>query len=162
MNKINTEQLLSGFIKYLAAEIIPCVEDTFTKLALKTFAITTEKNAPAYTKALDSMIEKPFIADLLKVEDIALFQSHSMELTNLISKAKALGDFSIRYDSFSAGTDLEEATDDVRRLTAAAGGNVVIMSLAKTYTYTEKVFVANGFIYKVAPQEIKKLQAPQK
>lgn len=69
MNKINTEQLLSGFIKYLAAEIIPCVEDTFTKLALKTFAITTEKNAPAYTKALDSMIEKPFIADLLKVED---------------------------------------------------------------------------------------------
>ena len=95
-------------------------------------------------------------------QDIALFQSYSMELTNLISKAKALGDFSIRYDSFSAGTDLEEATDDVRRLTAAAGGNVVIMSLAKTYTYTEKVFVANGFIYKVAPQEIKKLQAPQK
>ena len=60
---------MSGFIKYLAAEIIPCVEDTFTKLALKTFAITTEKNAPAYTKELDSMIEKPFIADLLKVED---------------------------------------------------------------------------------------------
>ena len=69
MNKINSEQLLTGFIKYLAAEIIPCVEDTFTKLALKTFTITTEKNADAYLYALDSMIEKPFVADLLKVED---------------------------------------------------------------------------------------------
>ena len=69
MNKINSEQLLSGFIKYLTAEIIPNVEDTFTKLALKTFTITTEKNSDAYIDALDSLVEKPFVADLLNVED---------------------------------------------------------------------------------------------
>ena len=69
MNKINTEQLLSGFIKYIGAEVIPNIEDTFTKLALKTFTITTANKAPAYIKALEAMISKPFAADLLKVED---------------------------------------------------------------------------------------------
>lgn len=69
MEKINAEQLLSGFIKYLSAEVIPCVEDTFTKLALKTFAITTTNSAPAYIKVLEEMISRPFAADLLKVED---------------------------------------------------------------------------------------------
>ena len=69
MEKINAEQLRSGFIKYLSAEVIPCVEDTFTKLALKTFAITTTNSAPAYIKVLEEMISRPFAADLLKVED---------------------------------------------------------------------------------------------
>ena len=69
MEKINAEQLLSGFIKYLSAEVIPCVEDTFTKLALKTFTITTTNSAPAYIKVLEEMISRPFAADLLKVED---------------------------------------------------------------------------------------------
>ena len=69
MEKINAEQLLSGFIKYLSAEVIPCVEDTFTKLALKTFTITTTNSAPAYIKVLEDIISKPFAADLLKVED---------------------------------------------------------------------------------------------
>lgn len=69
MDKINSEQLISGVIKYLATEIIPCVEDTFTKLALKTFTITTEKNAPAYIKAIDSLIDKPFVSDLLKADN---------------------------------------------------------------------------------------------
>ena len=69
MQKINSEQLISGIIKYLAAEIIPCIEDTFTKLALKTFTITTEKNAPAYVKAIENLIEKPFVSDFLKAEE---------------------------------------------------------------------------------------------
>ena len=69
MEKINAEQLLSGFIKYLSAEVIPCVEDTFTKLALKTFTITTTNSAPAYIKVLEDIRSKPFAADLLKVED---------------------------------------------------------------------------------------------
>ena len=69
MQKINSEQLISGIIKYLATEIIPCIEDTFTKLALKTFTITTEKNAPAYVKAIENLIEKPFVSDFLKAEE---------------------------------------------------------------------------------------------
>lgn len=69
MDKINSKQLIHGFIQYLSVEIIPCVEDTFTKLALRTFTITTEKNAPAYIKAVDSMIGKPFVSDLLKADE---------------------------------------------------------------------------------------------
>lgn len=69
MDKINSEQLISGFIKYITAEIIPCVEDTFTKLALKTFAITAESHTPAYTKAVDDFMQRPFISDIVKAED---------------------------------------------------------------------------------------------
>lgn len=69
MQKINVEQLLSGAMKYLTAEVIPAVEDTFTKFALKTLTLTTANNAPAYIKSLEQMINKPFISDLLEVED---------------------------------------------------------------------------------------------
>lgn len=68
MEKINSVQLVSGIIKYLTTEIIPCVEDTFTKLALKTFAITANNRAGAYINAVDDLISKPFVADLLDVE----------------------------------------------------------------------------------------------
>ena len=69
MEKINSEQLVSGVMKYLTAEIIPCVEDTFTKLALKTFAITAESHVLDYAKAVDSFVQKPFISDIVKTED---------------------------------------------------------------------------------------------
>lgn len=69
MQKINSEQLVNGLMKYLNAEIIPHVSDTFTKLLLKTLVISSQANAPAYTKTVDSMVSGPFISDLLKVED---------------------------------------------------------------------------------------------
>lgn len=69
MQKINSEQLVNGLMKYLNAEIIPHVSDTFTKLLLKTLVISSQANAPAYTKTVDSMVSNPFIAELLKVED---------------------------------------------------------------------------------------------
>ena len=69
MEKINSVQLVSGIIKYLTTEIIPCVEDTFTKLALKTFAITASNRADAYINVVNDLISKPFVADLLDVEN---------------------------------------------------------------------------------------------
>ena len=69
MQKINSEQLVNGLMKYLNAEIIPHVSDTFTKLLLKTLVISSQANAPAYTKTVDSMVSGPFISELLKVED---------------------------------------------------------------------------------------------
>lgn len=69
MQKIKSEQLVKGFIKYLNTEILPCVEDTFTKLVLRTFTITAESNAEAYTKLVESLTANPFIADLLKVDN---------------------------------------------------------------------------------------------
>ena len=69
MEKINSEQLVSGVVNYITTEIIPCVEDTFTKLALKTFAITADTHAPAYIKAVDGFMSKPFISDIVNAED---------------------------------------------------------------------------------------------
>ena len=69
MQKINSEQLVNGLMKYLNAEIIPHVSDTFTKLLLKTLVISSQANAPAYTRTVDSMVSGPFISELLKVED---------------------------------------------------------------------------------------------
>lgn len=69
MQKINSEQLVNGLMKYLNAEIIPHVSDTFTKLLLKTLVISSQANAPAYTKTVDSMVSGPFISELLKVDN---------------------------------------------------------------------------------------------
>ena len=76
MQKINSEQLVNGLMKYLNTEIIPHVSDTFTKLLLKTLVISSQANATAYTKTVDSMVNGPFIAELLKVED-GLFEVES-------------------------------------------------------------------------------------
>lgn len=69
MEKITSKQLISGVVKYLTAEIIPCVDDTFTKLALKTLAITAETRTPAYIKAVENLLQNPFIADIVAAQD---------------------------------------------------------------------------------------------
>ena len=71
MNKIYSEQIISGIMKYLNAEVIPAVSDTFTKLLLKTTVISSEVNGQAYSKAMDSFIQQPFVSDLLRVENRA-------------------------------------------------------------------------------------------
>ena len=69
MEKITSKQLISGVVKYLTAEIIPCVDDTFTKLALKTLAITAETRTPAYIKAVDNLLQNPLISDIVAAQD---------------------------------------------------------------------------------------------
>lgn len=68
MQKIKSEQLVTGIIKYLNVEIIPCIEDKFTKLLLRTMTISAEANLDSYTKLVDEFVRKPFISDLLKTE----------------------------------------------------------------------------------------------
>ncbi len=69
MQKINAEQLITGLIKYITAEVIPNIDDTFTKLALKTFTISAANRADAYANVIHAVASKPFVADLLKAED---------------------------------------------------------------------------------------------
>ena len=69
MQKIKSEQLIKGVIKYLNTEILPCIEDSFTKLVLRTFTITAESNSSAYIKSLESLLKTPFVAEFLKVEN---------------------------------------------------------------------------------------------
>lgn len=69
MKKINAEQLLRGFIKYLNTEIIPCIDDTFTKLLLRTFTITADSNSKAYEKMISDFSKSGFIADMLHAEN---------------------------------------------------------------------------------------------
>ena len=69
MEKITSKQLISGVVKYLTAEIIPCVDDTFTKLALKTLAITADTRTPAYIKAVENLLQNPLISDIVAAQD---------------------------------------------------------------------------------------------
>lgn len=78
MNKINSEQLISGVIKYLNTEITPCIDDTFTKLVLKTFTITAESKMSAYTKAIDSTVNQPFMKDFLQTDEKGLFEIETL------------------------------------------------------------------------------------
>lgn len=69
MKKINAEQIIRGFVKYLNTEIIPCIDDTFTKILLRTFTITTESNADVYVKAITDFAKTEFISDILHTEN---------------------------------------------------------------------------------------------
>lgn len=78
MNKLNSEQLISGVIKYLNTEIIPCIDDTFTKLVLKTFTITAESKISVYKSAIDNTINTPFMRDFLQTDDKGLFEIETL------------------------------------------------------------------------------------
>lgn len=48
MNKITTAQLLDGVIRYVDKEVIPNVDDVFTKLAIRTLAINAATNSTVH------------------------------------------------------------------------------------------------------------------
>ena len=69
MNKITSEQLVVGFIAYMDHEVLPNIDDTFTKLAVRMFTIAANTNAAAYEHLIDGMIKSPFAAEFLQVDD---------------------------------------------------------------------------------------------
>ena len=73
MNKINTEQLILGFLNYLNKDIIPCIEDTFTKVAIRMFTITTETKMEVYKKTLEEGLKNPFVSEFLQADENGCF-----------------------------------------------------------------------------------------
>ena len=72
-NKINAEQLVSGISLYLQKEILPCIEDTFTKIAVRTFTITAEKRIDTYKNAFNNSLKSPFMSEFLQVDEDGCF-----------------------------------------------------------------------------------------
>ena len=73
MQKINTEQLLLGIITYLHKEIIPCIEDTFTKITVRMFTITVEKRLDVYKNAVNDALKSQFVSEFLQVDEDGCF-----------------------------------------------------------------------------------------
>lgn len=69
MQKIQPEQLVIGVLKYLNSEVIPKINDTFTKILLRTLTINAESNIQNYTKILEDFISKPIVCDILKPDN---------------------------------------------------------------------------------------------
>ena len=69
MQKITSEQLVNGVLKYFNHEVIPKIGDTFTKLLIRTITINAESNLPTYVKFVEDFIQKPLISDLINPEE---------------------------------------------------------------------------------------------
>lgn len=78
MNKVTSEQLMKGIFSYLNTEIIPCVEDKFSKLILKTLVISAETKMEAYKSLIDELLKNPFAKDFLEVDDKGTFEIETL------------------------------------------------------------------------------------
>lgn len=74
MNKITSEQLIKGLVSYLNTEIIPCIDDRFTKLILRTFTNTVEVKMSAYKNLVEDYLKSPFAKDFLEVDSKGTFE----------------------------------------------------------------------------------------
>ena len=69
MRKIDAKTLVIGIGEYLNSYVIPNIDDTFLKITLKTYAVSSSMKAEAYEKIIKEYISNSFIHDFLSVED---------------------------------------------------------------------------------------------
>lgn len=73
MKKINPEQMIIGFTKYLNQEVLPCVQDTFTKIAIRMFAVSTELKAGTFKNFVDDIRKNQFVSEFFEVDENGCF-----------------------------------------------------------------------------------------
>lgn len=95
MNKITSEQLVKGIMSYLNTEIIPCIEDPFTKIVLKTMTITAESKMPAYKKVVDDLLTNPFVKELVEVDNTGTFEVETL-IDSLRKAVNECGELTIK------------------------------------------------------------------
>ena len=95
MNKINSEQLVKGVMSYLNTEIIPCIEDPFTKIVLKTMTITAESKMSAYKKVVDDLLTNPFVKELVEVDNTGTFEIETL-IDSLRKAVNECGELTIK------------------------------------------------------------------
>lgn len=78
MNKITSEQLITGIIDYINHEVLPNITDTFTKLAIRMLTITATNNAAAYESTVDTLLKSPFVAAFLQVDEDNCFDAETL------------------------------------------------------------------------------------
>ena len=69
MRKIDAKTLVLGIGEYINSYVIPNVDDTFLKITLKTYAVSSSMKAEAYEKVIQELLNNSFIHDFLSVED---------------------------------------------------------------------------------------------
>lgn len=78
MNKITSEQLVAGFIAYMNHEVIPNVDDTFTKLTIRMLTISAENKAESYVHLVDNLLKSTFMTDFLQVDEDKCFDIETL------------------------------------------------------------------------------------
>jgi hypothetical protein len=78
MNRIKSETLVDGIMEFINSNVIPSVDDTFLKIAMKTAIITAAANKDAYVKMVDGYLDTDFFSTLLKRDSEGYFEIESL------------------------------------------------------------------------------------
>ena len=73
MKKIKPEQMVLGFAKYLNKEVLPCVQDSFTKIAIRMFAVSTELKAETLKNFMGDILKNQFVSEFFEVDENGCF-----------------------------------------------------------------------------------------
>lgn len=78
MNRIKSETLVDGIMEFINSSVIPSVDDTFLKIAMKTAIITAAANKDAYVKMAEGYFNTDFFSTLLKRDSEGYFEVESL------------------------------------------------------------------------------------
>lgn len=78
MNRIKSETLVDGIMEFINSNVIPSVDDTFLKIAMKTAIITAAANKDAYVKMAEGYLNTDFFSTLLKRDSEGYFEVESL------------------------------------------------------------------------------------
>lgn len=78
MNRIKSETLVDGIMEFINSNVIPSVDDTFLKIAMKTAIITAAANKDAYVKMAEGYLNTDFFSALLKRDSEGYFEIESL------------------------------------------------------------------------------------
>lgn len=78
MNRIKSETLVDGIMEFINSNVIPSIDDTFLKIAMKTAIITAAANKEAYVKMTEGYLNTDFFSALLKRDSEGYFEVESL------------------------------------------------------------------------------------
>lgn len=78
MNRIKAETLVDGIMEFINSNVIPSIDDTFLKIAMKTAIITAAANKDAYVKMAEGCLDTDFFSTLLKRDSEGYFEVESL------------------------------------------------------------------------------------
>ncbi len=78
MNRIKAETLVDGIMEFVNSNVIPSIDDTFLKIAMKTAIITAAANKDAYVKMAEGYLNTDFFLALLKRDSEGYFEVESL------------------------------------------------------------------------------------
>ena len=95
MKKIDSKTLVNGILEYINSYVIPNVDDSFLKIALKTYVVSATQKTDAFEKIVKKYMKNSFIQDIFDVKD----DSFDIEflITSLQTAIDECGDLKITF-----------------------------------------------------------------